>query len=78
MDEVEVGKVLDFAENLLLNPTDVWQQSSLNQKLSHTLEFNESLPGPQDCSPSGQLLGALAKKIQASDATVLTETTTLR
>ena len=32
IDEVEVEKVLDFAEDLLLNTTGVWQQSSLEQK----------------------------------------------
>jgi hypothetical protein len=32
MDEIEVEKVLDFAENLLLNPAGVWEQCSLEQK----------------------------------------------
>ncbi len=32
IDEIEVEKVLDFAENLLLNPAGVWQQSQLEQK----------------------------------------------
>lgn len=32
VDEIEIDKVLDFAENLLLNPASVWLQSSLEQK----------------------------------------------
>ena len=32
MDEIEVEKVLDFAENLLLNPAVAWQRCSLEQK----------------------------------------------
>ena len=32
VDEIEVDKVLDFAENLLLNPAGVWQCCSLEQK----------------------------------------------
>jgi hypothetical protein len=32
LDEIEVEKVLDFAENLLLNTAGVWQQCSLEQK----------------------------------------------
>jgi len=32
VDEIEVVKVLDFAENLLLNTAGVWQVSSLAQK----------------------------------------------
>jgi len=32
MDEVDVEKVLDFAENLLLNTAGIWQQCSLEQK----------------------------------------------
>jgi hypothetical protein len=31
-DEVEVEKVLDFAENFLLNTGEAWQESSLEQK----------------------------------------------
>jgi hypothetical protein len=31
LDEIEVEKVLDFAENLLLNTAGVWQQSSRNR-----------------------------------------------
>ena len=32
LDEVEVEKVLDFAENLLLNTAEAWQRCSLEQK----------------------------------------------
>jgi hypothetical protein len=32
MDEVEIEKVLDFAENLLLNSAGVWQNAWLEQK----------------------------------------------
>ena len=32
MDEIEVEKILDFAENLLLNPALIWQRCSLEQK----------------------------------------------
>ena len=32
MDEIEVEKVLDFAENLLLDTAGVWQRCSLEQK----------------------------------------------
>jgi hypothetical protein len=32
LDEVEVNKVLDFAENLLLNTAETWQRCWLQQK----------------------------------------------
>ena len=39
LDETEVEKVLDFAENLLLNTATVWQQCSLEQKQREQVLF---------------------------------------
>ena len=68
IDAVEVGRVLDFAENPLLNTRQTYSNSLRSDRtLSHTLEFSESMPGPQDCSPSVQLLSPLAKTHRNND-----------
>ena len=41
MDEIEVEKVLDFAENLLLNPALAWQRCSLSKSSVCSRSFSQ-------------------------------------
>lgn len=68
VDEVEVDKVLDFAENLLLNTAGVWQRCSLEQKqrLQQVLfplgvEYADGLYRTQETSFLFKGLGETAK-----------------